>query len=256
MSVMSDRYLLMHKMGEKRYMKIKKRYIFACVLLCILSIGVCVAVYYIETAFAGHLKQNRSLDDMRSAVLTVTAVTDKADDIPEGKRSMYIGRVLYVTGGSADDAGIKIDKDSPLALCGSYEYKDNEETVSEKLPSAEEMNGKKIVVYYDISDHDRIYVRVPTTLELYALIGLAVIAAGIIVAGLVINKMLAENTFNDSPVTIMDIPIIVIILGGALSFLIAMYLGNLYSGTAPQNDLPSAVKESSRAVVVSVYEEK
>ena len=94
MSVMSDRYLLMHKMGEKRYMKIKKRYIFACVLLCILSIGVCVAVYYIETAFAGHLKQNRSLDDMRSAVLTVTTVTDKADDIPEGKRSMYIGRVL------------------------------------------------------------------------------------------------------------------------------------------------------------------
>ncbi len=245
----------MQKKGEKTDMKIKKRFIFACVLLCLLSIGVCVAVYYIETAFAGHSKQNKSLDDMRSAVLTITSVTEDGGDIPEGKRSVYIGRVLYVTGGSADDAGIKIDKDSPLALCGSYEYIDKGETVSEKLPSAEEMKGKKIVVYYDISDHDSVYVRIPTTLEFYALIGLAVIAVGIIVAGLIINKLLAENTFNDSPVTIMDIPIIVIILGGALSFLSAMYLGNLYSGTAPQNDLPSAVKEGSRFAVVRVYEE-
>lgn len=199
-------------------MKVKKRYLAACILMCIAALALSVAVFYFEMGLARYSKLNRvvrdnwietSASDPETGINTdlfVTKVLSK-DEADEVKTWSYIGNQSVV-----DGKYVAYGKDvfgSSIVINGDIKM------------------GDRITVYYKPDNPTMVYCPVSYTMYIIFLAVCIVIAAGLIVACRLINKHMKENTFSDAAVTFMDIPMAVIVAGVVLGFFAGMFIGSI-----------------------------
>lgn len=194
-------------------MKIKKRYIVACVLLCIMSLVLSAGIFYIETDLARYTKLNRTVSESWiSTEYFVTKAYDSSEINKDAEMNYnYIGTKTLVDGKydaygiSRYGTGLIVNQEAKL--------------------------GDRLTVYFKPDNPDLEYAKVSYTQYFIIVIGLFVLDIVLVILSLVLSKKLKENTFSDSPVTIMNIPIAVLIIGVILGFFSGMLMGNLQVGT-------------------------
>lgn len=214
--------------GGKQAMKLKKRYIVACVLLCIAAVALCVGVFNVELGLARYSKLNKvtsetwyatSGRDPVTGVNTDLFITEirKGQDLEDSKANekfSYIGKQTFVNG--------------KCVLYGKEVYM-NSVTLNGKNPTTGEdyKMGDRISVYYKPDNPKLIYVTTNYTIYLILLIAMLVVAVGLIIVCRIVNKSMKDNTFSEAAVTIMDIPMAVLVAGFILSFFAGMFIGNI-----------------------------
>lgn len=210
-------------------MKLKKRYIVACVLLCIAAVALCVGVFNIEMGLARYSKLNKVTSetwyatagsDPVTGVNTDLFITEirKGDDYEESKANekfSYIGKQSFANG--------------KCVMFGKEVYVNDGVTLNGKNPSTGEdyKMGDRVSVYYKPDNPRLMYVETNYTIYLILLIALLIAAVALIIVCRIVNKSMKDNTFSEAAVTIMDIPMAVIVAGFILSFFAGMFIGNL-----------------------------
>lgn len=192
-------------------MKIKKRYIIACVLLCVLSILISMAVFHLEMTLSKFSKMNDIISSSwNNSELMVTGVVKDTSTLKDDQKVFYLGKVTYIQNGKY----IAYNKDMFMGSNVVAYY-------------GEAKLGDKVNLYYKPDDPEIIEVKAPLTTYIIALGVLLVIDVALIVVARLLNKSLKENTFSDAPVSIMDIPICVLVAGFIISFFMGMFIGNV-----------------------------
>lgn len=199
-------------------MKIKKRYIIICVLLCLASIFISICTYNFELNLSKYSKQNSVVSSTwKNTELFVVKVLKEdneqdAEDIAKEKVS-YLGKVTYVKGGKYTAYGKEMYGNSDVTVI----YGDA------KI-------GDKINCYFKPDDTDRLAFIVPYTSYLIGLVVLFVLDVALIIAARFANKALQNNTFSEKPVSIMDIPICILVVGFVICFFMGMFVGSTSVG--------------------------
>ncbi|MCI5752705.1 MAG: hypothetical protein SOU50_03195 [Oscillospiraceae bacterium] len=192
-------------------MKIKKRYIIACVLLCVLSILISMAVFHLEMTLSKFSKMNDIISSSwNNSELMVTGVVKDTSTLEDDEKVFYLGKVTYIENGKY----IAYNKDTYMGSNVVTYY-------------GEAKLGDKINLYYKPDDPEVIEVKAPLTTYIIALGVLLVIDVALIVVARLLNKSLKENTFSDASVSIMDIPICVLVAGFIICFFTGMFIGNV-----------------------------
>ncbi len=196
-------------------MKIKKRYYVACILLCVLSIIISIAVFNLEMNLSMFSKLNDTISSSwaNTEIFVTSVETDPAKlENPENAVS-YLGKVTYITKGKYTAYGKDCYMGKALPYYGEVKI------------------GDKVSVYYKTDDIEMLACKVPYTSYLIAMIILFVLDIALIVVARLLNRSLKENTFSEAPVSIMDIPICVLIIGFVICFFSGMLIGNVQIGT-------------------------
>ncbi|MBQ5332922.1 MAG: hypothetical protein J6K92_06650 [Oscillospiraceae bacterium] len=207
-------------------MKLKKRYIVACVLLCVAAVALCVGVFNIEMGLARYAKLNKVTSDtwlatsasevgnrVNSDLLITTVVKKGSEDFPDDAFP-YIGEQCYVRGkyvAYGQDAwggGVLLNGKNP------------ETGESYKV-------GDKVSLYYKPDNPKLAYVTTNYTIYIILLAVLLVAAIVLIIVCRIVNKSMKDNTFSEAAVTIMDIPMAVLVAGFILTFFAGMLIGNI-----------------------------
>ncbi|MGN0666698.1 MAG: hypothetical protein ACI4KF_09260 [Huintestinicola sp.] len=194
-------------------MKIKKRYIVACVLMCVLSIVLSVAIFYIEMNLASFSKLNNALSDWRSTTVFVTSTAKEGDEVDLEFPFNYIGSKSVILSGKYDAFGADGYANDGIAVADEVKL------------------GDRVEIYFKPDDPRTIAVKVPVLPYLIVVIALFVLDIMLVVASLILSRKLKENTFSDAKVTIMNIPIAVLIIGIIIGFFSGMLIGQLSVGT-------------------------
>lgn len=209
-------------------MKLKKRYIVACVLLCIAAVALCVGVFNIEMGLARYSKLNKVTNETWYATSASDLETRQSTDF-------FITEVLK--GEEAENA----KNDAPFGYIGKQSFANGKYTAfgMEKYAGPITLNGKnpntgedyklgdKVSVYYKPDNPKLIYVTTDYTIYLVLLIVMLVITVAHIFVCRIVNKNMKDNTFSEAAVTIMDIPMAVLVAGFILSFFAGMLIGNI-----------------------------
>lgn len=87
--------------------------------------------------------------------------------------------------------------------------------------------GQRYSIYYKPDDPHMIYRTTSYGQYLVILAAIIVITAVLIVVCRILNKSLKDNTFSESAVTIMDIPIVALVAAVILAFFAGMLIGNV-----------------------------
>lgn len=195
---------------EIRQMKIKKRYIVACVLLCIVSILISIGVFHLEMTLSKFSKLNDTLSTSWGNTELFVIKTAKTDeDLGDVKKEFYLGKVTYVTVGKYVAYGREYYYNTPIPYYGELKV------------------GDKVSVYYKPDSPERLAFKAPFTTYIIAIGALLIIDIIFIVVARLLNKSLRENTFSDAPVSFMDIPICILIAGFVICFFMGMFIGNI-----------------------------
>lgn len=210
-------------------MKLKKRYIVACVLLCIAAVALCVGVFNIEMGLARYSKLNKitsetwyatSGRDPVTGVNTDLFITEvrKGDDYEQSKANekfSYIGKQIFVNG--------------KCVMYGKEVYVNDGVTLNGKNPITGEdyKMGDRVSVYYKPDNPRLMYVTTNYTIYIILLIALLAAAVVLIIVCRIVNKSMKDNTFSEAAVTIMDIPMAVLVAGFILTFFAGMFIGNI-----------------------------
>lgn len=219
-------------------MKIKKRYIFACIIMCILALALSLATFYLESGLARYSKLNK--------VTSTTWLETSGRDPETGVNTdLFITKVIDVSklkedAASSNNAVATSAQQTLNDINKSFEYIGKRTVVDGKyvaygkdvygnsiIVNDEVKMGDRISVYYKPDDPLKLYYTTDYTPYIILLGVVVVIAAVLIVLCRILNKSLKDNTFSDATVTIMDIPIVVIIAGIVISFFLGMLVGNL-----------------------------
>lgn len=192
-------------------MKIKKRYIIACVILCVLSIVISMMVFHLEMTLSSFSKKNDIIStSWCNTDMMITGVVKDKSELEDDKKVFYLGKVTYINNGKY----VAYNKDRYL--------------VHIVIPYYGEVKfGDKISIYYKPDDTETVAVKSPLTTYVIALAVLLVIDIVLIVVARILNKSLKENTFSDATVSIMDIPICVLVAGFIICFFTGMFIGNI-----------------------------
>lgn len=209
-------------------MKLKKRYIVACVLLCIAAIALCVGVFNVEMGLARYSKLNKvtsetwcatSASDLETRLNTDFFITEvfkgeSAENAKNDEKFSYIGKQVHAKG---------------KYVAYGQETWGGSVTLNGKNPSTGEdyKLGDRVSVYYKPDNPKLIYVTTDYTIYLILLIVMLVVAIALIFVCRIINKNMKDNTFSEAAVTIMDIPMAVLVAGFILSFFAGMLIGNI-----------------------------
>ncbi|MGN1106289.1 MAG: hypothetical protein ACI4RH_06525 [Huintestinicola sp.] len=210
-------------------MKLKKRYIVACVLLCVAAVALCVGVFNFEMGLARYSKLNKvtretwcatSASDLESRQNTDFFITEvlkgeSAENAKNDAKFGYLGKQVFVKGKYVAYGQEKWG--GPITINGQKNPKTGE---AYKL-------GDRISVFYKPDNPKLIYVATDYTIYLVLLIVLLVVAIALVVVCRIVNRSMKDNTFSDAAVTIMDIPMAVLVAGFILSFFAGMIIGNI-----------------------------
>lgn len=210
-------------------MKLKKRYIVACVLLCIAAVALCVCVFNVEMGLARYSKLNKvtseswyatSGRDPVTGVNTDLFITEvlKGEDYEEAKakeKFSYIGKQTFVNG--------------KCVMYGKEVFVNDCVTLNGKnLSTGEDYKmGDRVSIYYKPDNPKLIYVTTDHTIYIILLVALLVASVVFIIICRIVNKSMKDNTFSEAAVTIMDIPMAVLVAGFILSFFAGMLIGNI-----------------------------
>lgn len=209
-------------------MKLKKRYIVACVLLCVAAIALCVGVFNVEMGLARYSKLNKvtnetwyatSASDLETRQNTDFFITEvlkgeKYENAKEDAKFSYIGKQNFANGKYVAFGMEKYG--GPITLNG-------------KNPNTGEdyKLGDRVSVYYKPDNPKLMYVTTDYTIYLILLVVMLVVAIVLIFVCRIVNKNMKDNTFSEAAVTIMDIPMVVLVVGFILSFFAGMLIGNI-----------------------------
>lgn len=208
--------------------KLKKRYIVACVLLCVAAIALCVGVFNFEMSLARYSKLNK--------VTSETWYATSASDLETRQNTdFFITEVLK--GENAENA----KKDAKFGYLGKQSFAKGKYvafgqetwggpiTLNGKNPATGEdyKLGDRVSVYYKPDNPRLIYVTTNYTIYLILLIVMLVVAVALVIVCRIVNKNMKDNTFSEAVVTIMDIPMAVLVAGFILSFFAGMLIGNI-----------------------------
>ncbi|MGN1101148.1 MAG: DUF3592 domain-containing protein [Huintestinicola sp.] len=209
-------------------MKLKKRYIVACVLLCVAAVALCVGVFNVEMGLARYSKLNRitsetwyatSASDLETRQNTDFFITEvlkgeNAENAKNDEKFSYIGKQVHAKGKYV--AYNQEKWGGPITLNG-------------KNPSTGEdyKLGDRVSVYYKPDNPKLIYVTTDYTIYLILLVVMLAAAIALIFVCRIVNKNMKDNTFSEAAVTIMDIPMAVLVVGFILSFFAGMLIGNI-----------------------------
>lgn len=209
-------------------MKIKKRYIIACVLLCVFSVVLSILMFNVEMGLARYSKLNKVMRETWSETSAVESIEGRAGDVTATRTENTNMLVTKVR-----------DKNDnyPWTYLGSHSFVDGKCTIYDQsayitgtMVNGKPKTGDKISIYYKPDDPMQNGVPVSTTVYIVLLSLCFAAAIGSVVACRFLNKSLAENTFSDSVVNIMDIPILVMIIGVLIGFFAGMYIGSVQIG--------------------------
>lgn len=193
-------------------MKIKKRYIIACVILCLLSILISMAVFHMEMTLSKFSKMNDIIaSSWCNTDLMITGVVKDTSTLEDNEKVFYLGKVTYIDNGKY----IAYNKDTYLGDNVIPYYGEDKKF------------GEKISMYYKPDDPETVAVKSPLTTYVIALSILLVVDIVLIIVARILNKSLKENTFSDAPVSIMDIPICVLVAGFIICFFMGLFIGNV-----------------------------
>lgn len=211
-------------------MKLKKRYIVACVLLCVAALALCVGVFNIEMGLARYSKLNKvtseswiatSAAEMGNRMNTDFFITEvrKSSDDDYTPNFSYIGEQCVAKG---------------KYMAYGRETFGGTVTLTGKNPSTGKSYklGDKVSVYYKPDNPKLLYVTTNYTVYIILLSVMLVVAAALVFVCRIVNKSMKDNTFSDATVTIMDIPMAVIVAGFILSFFAGMLMGNIQVDSA------------------------
>ncbi len=219
---------------EGSVMKVKKRYLVACILITLVAVFISVVMFNMEMGLARYSKLNKTAreswletsasdsDTRLNTDLFVTRVVapeDIGDDVVEWK---YLGKQTVV-----DGKYVAYDKD----VYG------NNIVINDDVKM-----GDRISIYFKPDEPTKIYV---TTSTVPYIIGIAVcfvLGVALIFVCRIIGKHMKDNTFSDATVSFMDIPMAVIVAGLVLSFFAGMLMGNLQVDASYTN-IDSALAE-------------
>lgn len=192
-------------------MKIKKRYIIACVVLCVLSIVISMLVFHLEMTLSSFSKKNDIIStSWCNTDMMITGVVKDKSELEDDQKVFYLGKVTYISNGKY------------------YAYNKDTFLGADVIPYYGEAKfGDKITIYYKPDDPETVAVKAPLTTYVIALAVLLVIDIVLIVVARILNKSLKDNTFSDATVSIMDIPICVLVAGFIICFFTGMFIGNI-----------------------------
>ncbi|MCR5807319.1 MAG: hypothetical protein K6G68_09865 [Oscillospiraceae bacterium] len=217
-------------------MKIKKIYIVTCVLLCVVTLMICVGVFFFELNLAHFSKLNETITNSWSH--TVLSVQN-AESVEEANATLkvnekavepqfYLGKVIVVDGQyTAYKDTVNADN---LIIYGDPRTDEEKESSKGENGRVKEIStGSKFTVYYKPDDPHKVVAKTPTTLFIVMLGVFGALLIAIIVVSRILYVKLRDDTFNDSPVNIMDIPILVVVLGFMFTFFSGMVIGEKYT---------------------------
>lgn len=202
-------------------MKVKKRYLVACILMCIAAVGLCIAMFNMEMGLARYSKLNK--------VVRESWIETSASDPETGLNTdLFITRVL--TGEDAEDVQTWSYIGKQTRVDGKYVAYGKDVYGNGIVINDDVKMGDRVSVYYKPDDPTMVYAPVSYTLYLIFIIACLVVGIALIVVCRIINKHMKDNTFSDAAVTFMDIPMAVIVAGLILSFFAGMFIGSLQVG--------------------------
>lgn len=200
-------------------MKVKKRYYVACVLMCVLALVLSVFMFNFEMGFARYTKLNNVTHD----TWIVTSASETGNSM---NTNLFVNKARTVEEAEIESGYFKY-LGKQTVVDGKIVAYDMEKWVSTVVINREASLGDRIEVYYKPDEPLKLYCRTDVLPYIIAIIITAVVAVALVILCRVINKNLKDNTFSDSPVTFMDIPIAVIVAGIILSFFAGMLIGNI-----------------------------
>lgn len=213
-------------------MKIKKRYYVACVLMCLLSLALCVLMFNFEMGLARYSKLNK--------VAETTWIETSASDLDTRlDTNMRVIQVKPIEEVEVDTFGYP-GKQNVIVSSKFIAYKKevygsntvingkiNKFNVKGASEYGYPKTGDKITVYFKPDAPTKVYVKTNITPYIIGIACIVAASAAVVILCRVINKSLKDNTFSDSPVTFMDIPMLVIVVGIILTFFAGMLIGNI-----------------------------
>lgn len=244
-------------------MKIKKRYFVACIGLCVLALIISVLVFYLEMSLAHFQKLDNTIvntwhvtssaepyagGSINSDFIVTSAKTVKEanEGLVTGETQVdpfpYIGSIKVVNG-----KYIAYGQDvygSSVIIYGDPRTKANKEKDVTSDGKVRDFGfGSRTSIYYKPDDPRKVATYVSVTPYIVLLVLLFIVAIAIIVVSRILNNKLKEDTFDDSLVNIMDIPILVVIVGMVAGFFSGMLIGNLTIGAEYTTISQSIVQE-------------
>lgn len=215
---MRDFPCCIEKNGRNCRMKTKKRYYVACVLMCILALALSVTVFNLEMGLARYSKLNSVVRD--------SWIETSASDPETGVNTdLFITRIYKE--GEAEGAAKWSYLGKQTVVQGKYVAYGQEVYGSGIVINGEAKMGDRVSIYYKPDAPTTVYSITNYTIYLLLLIAALVIAVVIIFLCRMINKSLKENTFSDSAVTFMDIPMAVMVAGFVIAFFAGMFIGSI-----------------------------
>lgn len=184
--------------------------------MCILGVALCVAVFNFEMGLARYSKLNdvvrstwleTSASDPETGLNTDLFITKAYEDEELTTEWTYLGKQKVV-----DGKYIAYGKDvygNGLVVNGEVKM------------------GDRISIYYKPDDPLTIYQPVDYTIYIIMIAASVVVAVVLIIICRLLNKSLKENTFSESLVNMMDIPMAVIVVGFILAFFAGMFIGRI-----------------------------
>ncbi len=231
-------------------MKIKKRFFVVCIGLCVLSLVISVLCFYFEMSLAHFQKLDSTIVNtwhQTSAAEPYQGGSINSDFIVTGAKTLaennatttpgetprkafpYVGSIKVVNG-----KYIAYGQDvygSSIVVYGDPRTKANKEKdVTADGKTRDFGFGSRTSVYYKPDDPHKVATYVNFTQYIVFLVLLFLVAVAIIIVSRIFNTKLKEDTFDDSLVNIMDIPILVVIVGMVAGFFSGMLIGNMTIG--------------------------
>ena len=193
-------------------MKIKKRYYVACILICIAALLLGVATFYVEMGLSRYAKLN--------SVTSKTWMATSGSDLETRLNTdLFVSKVYDIT-----------DEDhfdyigTQTVVDGKYIAYDQEVFATGIVLNGDAELGQRYSIYYKPDDPKMVYRTTSYGQYLVILAAIIVITAVLVVVCRILNKSLKDNTFSESAVTIMDIPIVAAVI---LAFFAGMLIGNI-----------------------------
>lgn len=196
-------------------MKIKKRYYVACMLMCVAALLLGIATFYVEMGLSRYAKLN--------SVTSKTWMATSGSDLETRLNTdLFVSKVYDITDEDHFDyIGTQVVVD------GKYMAYDQEVYATGIVLNGDAELGQRYSIYYKPDDPHMIYRTTSYGQYLVILAAIIVITAVLIVVCRILNKSLKDNTFSESAVTIMDIPIVALVAAVILAFFAGMLIGNV-----------------------------
>ncbi|MBQ5316191.1 MAG: hypothetical protein J6I96_01425 [Oscillospiraceae bacterium] len=232
-------------------MRVKKRYIVLCVVLCIVAAALSAGMFYFEMSLAHFTKHNDVIskswhqtskaEPWNGGIINTNFTATKVETVAEhnanirsgdtpAKPYVYIGDVS-VCSGKYVAYGQDVFGSSIVVYGDPRTDSDKEADIDASGKTRKFGFGSRFTVYYKPDNPKMCATRVNTLPYLLIIIGIFLLAVAMVVVCRILNNKLKENTFNDSIINVMDIPIVVTVAGIVLCFFIGMLIGTLSVGS-------------------------